>query len=205
MKRTVYPSVLLLLLSISTAALSEDIRGRSYKYDYGDSVDSMEGTTFLVCDGCRNEKLVKIQKQNVAIRVTEPAAISETKVLSKPPVEVVEVQAKSNSVVAAEAAPLRTVLFRLAKYSLQKENQRILDRIAEEALHANSTIDIYGYTCTIGTERHNVWLSRRRAEVVAKYLRGKGVSIGFVKGKGNCCSVAVDKSLNRRVEIIIRK
>jgi outer membrane protein OmpA-like peptidoglycan-associated protein len=62
-------------------------------------------------------------------------------------------------------------------------------------------VSILGYTCSIGTAKHNQRLSKRRAAAVASLLRSKGVEIGQVGGKGACCAVSDVKKFNRRVEI----
>ena len=74
-----------------------------------------------------------------------------------------------------------------------------------QGITAGTGISLDGYTCDLGSASHNVSLSIKRANEVAAYLRGKNIPVGNVEGKGKCCPVSDDRSLNRRVEITTQK
>ncbi len=68
----------------------------------------------------------------------------------------------------------------------------------------DAKISVTGYTCDLGSKAHNAKLARRRAEVVAAYLRKAGSHPSRVEGMGKCCYVAGEpdkRYLNRRVEV----
>lgn len=60
---------------------------------------------------------------------------------------------------------------------------------------------VTGFACDLGYEQQNLALSFRRAQTVAKLLVHRGVHVKLVEGKGECCPISDNKSLNRRVEI----
>jgi outer membrane protein OmpA-like peptidoglycan-associated protein len=69
-------------------------------------------------------------------------------------------------------------------------------------------IKLIGHTDNIGSEEHNLQLSRKRAESVARYLVSKGISPGriSVQGSGSTSPVASNdteegRNRNRRVDI----
>lgn len=73
----------------------------------------------------------------------------------------------------------------------------------------NTTVEIDGYTDSIGTARYNMGLSDRRARIVSRYLLDHGIAadrISGVKGFGKDDPVAPNdtadgRAMNRRVEI----
>ncbi|NLD15695.1 MAG: OmpA family protein [Gammaproteobacteria bacterium] len=74
-----------------------------------------------------------------------------------------------------------------------------------------NTIDIVGHTDSTGSYQHNLQLSQRRAQSVASYLQGQGVSYSrmSVRGMGPDQPVASNadaygRQQNRRVEINLR-
>ncbi len=85
-----------------------------------------------------------------------------------------------------------------------------LDSVASEinASAGDEALNIVGYTDSTGPEDYNMGLSERRAQAVADYLAGKGVSADkmTVSGMGEASPVADNgtregRADNRRVEI----
>lgn len=76
--------------------------------------------------------------------------------------------------------------------------------------YPNRTVQIEGYTDSVGSDDYNLGLSSRRAESVQAYLVGQGIDRGRLtaSGLGESAPVADNESamgrqLNRRVEVII--
>lgn len=107
---------------------------------------------------------------------------------------------------------LSEFLFETNSYKLKGEHFSALDSIGKFLL-AHPTLEVFvsGHTDSTGSERHNVALSMRRAEVVADYLIDKGALLDRVSFKGYGSSQPIreneteeGRSRNRRVEILIR-
>lgn len=88
------------------------------------------------------------------------------------------------------------VLFDFDQDQLRPDASDLLD-----TLPRNSVVDVIGFTCDLGDEDYNLDLSQRRAERITSYLEQRGVSVRFHEGRGECCPVSDDPTLNRRVEI----
>ena len=78
--------------------------------------------------------------------------------------------------------------------------------------YPNSLVDVYGYTDTTGSNELNQRLSEQRAQAVANYLIGQGVSSSRIRWQGYGeqyehlkvkTADGVNEPLNRRVEIKI--
>lgn len=107
---------------------------------------------------------------------------------------------------------LSEFLFETNSFKLKGEHLSALDSIGKFLLaHPTLEVIVSGHTDTVGSERHNVVLSTRRAEVVAEYLIDKGALFDRVSFKGFGSSQPIrgneteeGRSKNRRVEILIR-
>lgn len=103
------------------------------------------------------------------------------------------------------------VTFATNSYQLEPQFLQTLDRIAGSMnAFPNSLIDVYGYTDSTGSIGYNQRLSEQRAQAVASYLIGHGVSSqrirsqGFGVGNPVAANDTEDgRSRNRRVEIKI--
>ncbi len=78
--------------------------------------------------------------------------------------------------------------FDLGSFKLKAAGQRELDglvsRIAEQRPYVDLKVNIVGHTCPTGSDRNNLALSKRRAEVVKAYLVGKGVPENLITTDG---------------------
>lgn len=201
-----------LLLAVASHAAADDIRARQYEYGYGDTVSAMTTEdAFLVCGNCRNDKLDKLPKQIVSIRMSQgswpEAAQYDPSLLSDLANQEIPVQPEPETTKAASCGPgchLGDVIFRFDKDDLMPSELRKLDHIIS-TLPEKAQLSVSGYTCTVGTSAYNKKLSERRAKKVASYLRNNGVRVESVEGKGECCAVSPDKKINRRVEIIEKR
>ena len=103
------------------------------------------------------------------------------------------------------------VTFATNSYSLEPQFLRTLDRIADSMVSfPDSLIDVYGFTDSTGSVGYNQRLSEQRAQAVANYLIGHGVSAGRIRSQGFGVGNPVasndtedGRSRNRRVEIKI--
>lgn len=106
---------------------------------------------------------------------------------------------------------LNEFLFEIDSYKLKVEQLEELDSIAKFLKsHQTLEVNISGHTDNTGSERHNISLSTRRAEVVAEYLIDKGAVYDRVTYRGYGSSRPIDNNdtergrrKNRRVEILI--
>jgi outer membrane protein OmpA-like peptidoglycan-associated protein len=72
------------------------------------------------------------------------------------------------------------------------------------------SVEIKGYTDSVGNDHYNNWLSRERAKMVLKYMNSRGIPVNFMQakayGKDNPVADNNDPSkawLNRRAEIVV--
>jgi OOP family OmpA-OmpF porin len=101
------------------------------------------------------------------------------------------------------------VLFDFDKAVIKPEAYPLLDEVVVILKkNPNMTVELQGHTDNIGTAEYNMGLSLRRANAVADYLEGKGISRDRMttKGFGFSKPVALNgtefgRSLNRRVEL----
>ncbi len=106
---------------------------------------------------------------------------------------------------------LNEFLFETNSYKLKGQHFASLDSLGK-FLRAHPTLEVFvsGHTDNVGTERHNVSLSLRRAETVAEYLIDRGATFDRVtfEGFGSSKPIAgndteTGRAKNRRVEILI--
>lgn len=184
-----------LLSFLLTTAVASDIRAQQYDYGYGDSVKAMTDDAFLVCDECKDDKLSRLPRQIVAIKMTPPESNYENPVTERVS-EPLKAEKKCEL-----GCLMGTIRFPLGSAKIQKAERKKMDDIYK-SIPAGAKLFVTGYTCAIGTRKYNRKLSERRAKRVAAYLVKKGARIGGIEGKGECCPVSNIKSHNRRVEII---
>lgn len=110
---------------------------------------------------------------------------------------------KSDTVSRSIVLMPHTVYFDLDSAIIsEKEKVKILDWIGK-----NKAVryEVSGYTCQLGTEKHNQSLSEKRADSVRKYLEDnlKSLSVSVTaKGMGMGHYISIkDYALNRRAEI----
>jgi len=94
---------------------------------------------------------------------------------------------------------ITVVYFDLDSAELKPEAKALLDSI-----DTAFPVSVTGYTCPLGTRKHNTILAKKRAYAVANYLRRRGVRVVNTTGKGGCCFIDLNNlAKNRRV--IIRR
>ena len=76
------------------------------------------------------------------------------------------------------------------------------EKTSLDLLDKTINYDVIGYTCDIGSKKHNEVLALKRARAVADYLSLVGIKDLAFSGKGKCCYLDTeDKAKNRRVEV----
>ncbi len=110
-----------------------------------------------------------------------------------------------------EVVRMNNIFFETAKADLRRESSTELDRVVK-LLRDNPRMQILigGHTDSVGSAVFNKQLSQSRAQAVATYLIGKGISAKRlrVKGYGDSKPVASNETdagrqQNRRVEFTI--
>ena len=105
---------------------------------------------------------------------------------------------------------LRGVHFDFDRYNVRPGDAAVLDEAAA-TLKSNPTltVDVNGYTDSIGSAKYNLKLSRRRANAVVAYLEKAGIESSRLRphGFGKTNPVATNKTRegrtqNRRVELV---
>ena len=137
------------------------------------------------------------------------AAIAERDAHPTPPAGVTERQVDGAGPVAS---PNGVVSFATSRADLSAEGKATLDEIARALrAHPSQTVIVEGYSDETGAESTDIQLSRQRADSVAHYLEGDGVSSDRVttKGFGSRHPVSKDdtnrgRALNRRVEVLVQ-
>ena len=109
--------------------------------------------------------------------------------LAKKPTEVVKTNVIEREVIRTVDGTERVVYFALNSDVLTAESKAVLDNV-------KGSVKVEGYASPEGTEKYNKELSQRRANVVAEYLRSKGVTVTDVVG----CGVVGDTS--NRVAVV---
>jgi outer membrane protein OmpA-like peptidoglycan-associated protein len=103
------------------------------------------------------------------------------------------------------------ITFGFNRADLQPQFRPVLDRLATTLTEYNQTIiEVAGHTDSVGSDAYNLDLSRRRANTVASYLSGRGVSQQRMEivAAGESRPVASNdtedgRARNRRVEITL--
>jgi outer membrane protein OmpA-like peptidoglycan-associated protein len=105
------------------------------------------------------------------------------------------------------------VYFEFNEYGLNSKAFGNIDKIIGHLNHSPEfTVEIKGYTDSVGSDPYNNMLSRRRAKMVLDYMNSRGVPAELMKAKayGKDDPVADNSDpnqawLNRRAEIIIHR
>ena len=102
-----------------------------------------------------------------------------------------------------------TVFFEFGSNELNINGQVLLDNFVEQ-LGNSDLVELTGYTCNIGPENVNQYLSKNRAQTVKAYLMYKGIDESRIvtdgRGGENPAASNSDKTtrmINRRVEMKI--
>ncbi len=104
---------------------------------------------------------------------------------------------------------LKNIFFDFDQYVLQPESYAELDKVVElMKKNPSLSIQINGYTDSVGSAAHNLELSQQRARSVVNYLESKGIPAGRLSAKGYGAAHPVasneteeGRAKNRRTEL----
>lgn len=109
---------------------------------------------------------------------------------------------------------LKALQFATDQAGLKAENFTLLNKVKKVVNDvAPAQVTIEGHTDSTGTIEHNIALSRRRAEVVARYFKENGLNMSRIKlttkGRGDAHPIAPNttaegRAQNRRVDVLIQ-
>lgn len=148
-----------------------------------------------------SERARAVQAEQQAREARERLALMETRII--------EIEGKQTD--RGILVTLGDVLFEFGRAELLPVAQPRLDRLAEFLKQfPDRKLLVEGYTDSIGSEKSNLELSRRRAEAVQAALQRRGIdpSRMVVEGYGKSYPVADNASdtgrqMNRRVEVVV--
>lgn len=149
-----------------------------YVYRFATSNGTHHFKTYDV--GAMNAEINRLLAENEELKNRKPEVVTNTIIRDK-----VTVKEVNNKYV---------VFFAQNSAELTADAKKVLDEIPE-----GLTVDITATASPEGTEQRNNVLSEDRAEAVAKYLDGRGIKIGSVKGLG------VQGEASNRVAIVVTK
>jgi len=83
-----------------------------------------------------------------------------------------------------------------------REIEAYLDKVAEKVKASGEIVDLTGHTCDRGDAKRNLRLGRKRAEIIANYLKHKGVPKSQIKthSKGETDPMVPNTSEENRVK-----
>jgi outer membrane protein OmpA-like peptidoglycan-associated protein len=127
--------------------------------------------------------------------------VADTVIVSPPS------ESKGDSLIVLNAE----FLFETDKSTLRRQHFEMLNSIVDYmVLHPERSVQISGHTDNTGSEDHNLFLSKKRADVVSGYLVTNGVDIsrvvtfGFGSAKPlQSNTTSEGRKKNRRVELLI--
>jgi len=95
-----------------------------------------------------------------------------------------------------------TVRFDLDQKTLKGGMRKELD-VFLATLQGAKEVKVTGYTCNLGTQKHNDALAKARAHQVTEYLVSHGIPATIIEtnGLGKCCYVSRKREENRRAEV----
>jgi outer membrane protein OmpA-like peptidoglycan-associated protein len=167
------------------------------------TLSKVEGVPLSEAEGIQIPKPVPKETEKLVLSRAEGREKANPLPIIKPPkIEIKEMEVSSIVETKKEAKEEGiqtkkrtegTVYFDLDSCSLKESEKLKLD-----SLDRSKSYEIVGYTCDLGSKRHNDSLALRRALAVKDYL---GVE-GKVQGRGKCCYAdKKDRAMNRRVEV----
>lgn len=209
---TFYKIIISLIISLfflvahkEAEAKTIEIRYLPYKGNYGTAVKAIIDYTFVTCVNCpKPDPLIAFP---VSLGVTEDFLRDQKFLAIRAVDNLVRTQEETiqKTTTQKEIIQTKTIHFDFDSYSLTTKGK---EKIKEFLLPLKpiERVKITGYTCDIGTQKHNDVLALKRAQSVKKFVSTITVNTTITaKGKGKCCYISKDKRLNRRAEIKIYK
>lgn len=210
-------SVLFILLLFASLVQASDVRDLLYQFSY-DVAKDLSADTFVICDTCPLRPVLKktpflpiaLSLLSSKLSASQAPVFAIAKVEPVPEIKPAPVVEQPKEVKCSkETTTIQTklggmVLFTLGESDLDKVNRGMLDSIVAKVT-PGSTVSVYGYTCDIGSDSYNDKLSQERADMVAAYLKTKGLKVDKADGRGKTNPLStLHKELNRRAEVNIK-
>jgi len=204
------------MLFVFTKSFASEIRYIAYQYQ-GNVVKTLVRDTFVICNNCpervrlevgtieKADAPVKQAVSPIAIRIPQPPQelpLPQQEPPYSPCCSGSELDKELQPSVRKQSNLWGVVYFDFDSSNLRPEEQGKLLSLIQEGIKDEVVIE--GHTCNVGSERYNLMLSRKRASVVADFLRDRGINIKEIEGKGEQSPTSKKKYLNRRVEILWR-
>lgn len=183
-------------------------QGKDYTIKYNKSIsDNLVLTDFQINCEPIDDNGVKIVDKKIRDTVFVTEQIRDTVIVK----EVQYVKSDSVTITKTEAGSIENIFFKYNSSALTVESKFLLDLIYEYyTTRNNAIILIQGYADNTGTEKHNLYLSNKRAKAVSNYLVSKGAKKEkiIISSYGNQNPVTISKGerfrkFNRRVRIVI--
>lgn len=208
---------LLMSILVPHVVAAEIIGVVDYEYKYN-AAKGMNEPTFVICD-CATPSLAlapkesplsqPVQKNNpllsvLAIKSSETPIHESTAIAkaTKESMSGIETDDK-NTPDRQFGVAIGTIYFGFDSSELTGDAISNIDKIVDSIKSLGlSDIVVNGYTCDIGTKKHNDKLAQKRVDVVVSYLKSKGVVVNTANGEGKCCYKSNIRKENRRVEIM---
>ena len=97
-----------------------------------------------------------------------------------------------------------TIYYDLGSSKLRPSEIKKLSRFTHT--YTNASVEVFGYTCPLGSLKRNKEVARQRTSKVSAWLKQNGVNVSTTQSKPKCCYVSKEELWkNRRVEIIYEK
>lgn len=199
-----------LSLALPNHAIAGEIVTERYRYPADNTVSFSEGSTFLICESCPEpDSLILKPILPLVIRESGSLAVNpETLAQLNTPLQETQIpRPKKQQASQIQTKTQKfTIHFAFDSDKITSDSKKKLEEILKD-IKTNTgtkTVTLLGYTCDIGTDIYNSNLSTQRALAVERYFQSKGFQHTGVSGKGSCCPISEQRSLNRRVEIIVK-
>lgn len=209
---TLSAAIALGLLSHGDCIHAAELRAGIYHYDANaGSYQLLNGQNFI-CDHCPPVPPLKVAAQimpHVVIPVGSATPVPPVTPAATPlpsPLFVVERAVKEQpkeTVKQAATMPIATVQFRFDSSVLSKKAGDVIQKALLDDPKVVLRVD--GYTCRIGSKKHNKSLSLRRAQVVARFISSHGGRVTGIAGLGSTKSLGGPLAGDRRAEIWIKE
>jgi len=189
-----------------------ELREMDFAY-YSPMAAWAKGRAHVVCKDCKPPERLSYVPANYAdsvIRIRVPGIEHHASPVNEPkeradPEKEKPVPEREKETAGTETI---TVYFELDSFELKEPELEKLKRFAVSTCpEGMARIEITGYTCDLGTQKHNDVLAMKRAEVVYLALLKLNIPGGLIRwaGKGRCCYASSYKAWNRRAEVILYK
>lgn len=167
------------------------------------SEDDMSTPAFLMDDAKNTDAFFDLLEKSAVDNISDDSAA-----MASSNDDDAAVMEKNDDQLSADIALAESaVFFEFGSRELNEKGQVLLDNFVEQ-LGNSESVEVTGYTCNLGPEEFNQYLSESRAQAVKAYLMHKGVAedriVAKAEGIENPAASNDEKETrmkNRRVEV----